>query len=88
MNVTINGKNENLEINKEKFSIIDLLKVKDVEMPDMVSVELNGTILNRSTYESTFISEGDKIEFLYFMGGGSGKYPAAFEKIKTADNNK
>jgi sulfur carrier protein len=40
-------------------------------MPDMVSVELNGEILERSLFESTLLKEGDRVEFLYFMGGGS-----------------
>jgi sulfur carrier protein len=39
-------------------------------MPDMVSVELNGKILKRSDFETTALNEGDKVEFLYFMGGG------------------
>jgi len=69
MNVTINGKSNTIE--REKLTIIDLLKMKDVEMPEMVSVQLNGDILERSDFESTFVSEGDEVEFLYFMGGGS-----------------
>ena len=39
-------------------------------MPDMVSIEYNGTILNRDDYDSTIVNDGDRIEFLYFMGGG------------------
>jgi len=39
-------------------------------MPDMVSVELNGQILKRSDFENTVLKDGDKAEFLYFMGGG------------------
>ena len=42
----------------------------DVKMPDMVSVELNGDILDRENFDSTNLSENDEIEFLYFMGGG------------------
>ena len=39
-------------------------------MPEMVSVELNGEFLRREVFESTTLKEGDKVEFLYFMGGG------------------
>ena len=39
-------------------------------MPEMVSVEYNGDILDRDKFEKTQIKEGDEIEFLYFMGGG------------------
>ena len=39
-------------------------------MPEMVSVELNGQILKRAEFEQRILEEGDKVEFLYFMGGG------------------
>jgi len=35
-----------------------------------VSVELNGEILDRSQFDTTALKEGDRVEFLYFMGGG------------------
>lgn len=70
MKLTINGKPE--EISETKLTITELLKVKNVQMPEMVSVELNGTILERAAFETTNVSENDAVEFLYFMGGGSG----------------
>ena len=39
-------------------------------MPEMVSVEYNGEILDRENFDSTAVKDGDEIEFLYFMGGG------------------
>ena len=39
-------------------------------MPDMVSVEHNGDILDRDKFDSTQVKEADQVEFLYFMGGG------------------
>jgi sulfur carrier protein len=65
--VLVNGQDENLE---PKLSVTQLLKVKDVDMPDMVSVQLNGDILNREAFDSTIVKENDRVEFLYFMGGG------------------
>jgi sulfur carrier protein len=50
--------------------VSQILTEQDVKMPEMVSVELNGKILKRSEFESTTLNEGDKVEFLYFMGGG------------------
>ena len=41
-------------------------------MPEMVSVEINGEILKRTEFETKALEDGDKVEFLYFMGGGSG----------------
>ncbi len=68
MIITINGQSETLD--QATLSIADLLKIKNVEMPEMVSVEYNGDILDRSVFNSTSVKDGDVIEFLYFMGGG------------------
>ena len=68
MNVQINGKKENIV--KPKVSITELLQLVDVKMPEMVSVQLNGTILKRAQFEKTLVEENDQIEFMYFMGGG------------------
>lgn len=68
MNLIISGKNETVLLTQNTIS--ELLKVKQVEMPEMVSVELNGEILRQAEYDSTIVKDGDEIEFLYFMGGG------------------
>ena len=68
MKLTINGQPE--EFSNPAITITELLKLKSVEMPEMVSVEHNGTILNRSDFDATPVKDGDDIEFLYFMGGG------------------
>ena len=67
MKVTINGKD--VQTNGSG-TVTELLEEQKVKWPDMVSVELNGTILKRETFASTALNEGDKVEFLYFMGGG------------------
>ncbi len=68
MNVTINGKNDTVD---GAMTVLDLLKLKDVEAPDMVSVQINGEIVEKEKFGATQIAENDEIEFLYFMGGGS-----------------
>ncbi len=67
MKLTINGKD--VETNGSS-TVTELLKEQKVKWPDMVSVELNGQIIKRDTFSSTVVDEGDKVEFLYFMGGG------------------
>ena len=69
MQVKINGESEQLE--KSGLTIAELLIVKKVESPDMVSVQLNGEIIDRGQYQEQVISEGDELDFLYFMGGGA-----------------
>lgn len=65
MRVKINGKAEDIQ---EK-TILDILRTKNVE-PRMVAVEVNSELIERENYETTFLKDGDEIEFLYFMGGG------------------
>ena len=69
MRLVVNGKESNLG---DGLTVSKLLVGQNVKMPEMVSVELNGEILKRSGFERTVLKEGDKVEFLYFMGGGSG----------------
>ena len=69
MNLQINGETEVLE--NDTLTVTELLKIKDVKMPDMVSVELNGDILDRDNFDTTILKQDDEVEFLYFMGGGS-----------------
>jgi len=67
--ITINGESETIE--KKSLTISELLELKDVKMPEMVSVEHNGEMLDRENFGSTSVKDGDEIEFLYFMGGGA-----------------
>jgi sulfur carrier protein len=68
MKLTVNGNETEVPDN---IGLLDLLKHQEVKMPEMVTVEINGDILDRAAFETTTLSENDKVEFLYFMGGGS-----------------
>ena len=67
MKLVING---NEAQSKDGLTVAQLLVEQKVKMPDMVSVELNGQILTRSDFDNITLNEQDKVEFLYFMGGG------------------
>ena len=69
MRITINGEVEDIEA--ADVTIARLLEIKKVESPDMVSVQVNGTIIEREQYGVKVIAENDELEFLYFMGGGA-----------------
>ncbi|MCK8824415.1 sulfur carrier protein ThiS [Fuchsiella alkaliacetigena] len=68
MKIQVNGKKVEYE---NELTVKELLKEEDVDMPEMVSVELNGEILAKDKFDSQLIKDGDQVEFLYFMGGGS-----------------
>jgi len=69
MNIVVNGEQVNCGDN---LTVSKLLIEQKVKMPDMVSVELNGQIVRRTEFEQTVLKNDDKVEFLYFMGGGCG----------------
>ena len=68
MKVKVNGEIKEI---KDLVTITELLKIENVEMPDMVSVQLNGEFVERNEFITLVVKEDDQIEFLYFMGGGS-----------------
>jgi len=68
MRIKINGKPEETAAK----TVLDLLRAKEIE-PQMVSVELNSTIVDREAYSTTSLNEGDMLELLFFMGGGEGR---------------
>ena len=67
MKLIVNGKEV---ASSDALSVEGLLREQKVKMPEMVSVELNGEILRREKFDGTTLTEGDSVEFLYFMGGG------------------
>ena len=67
MKITING--EALEINANT-SVSALLTIRQVKMPHMLTVHLNDEILKQESFDDVLLKEGDKVEFLFFMGGG------------------
>jgi len=66
MQLTINGKVENLEVS----TVMDVLKAKDID-PQLVAVEVNTQMIEQENLGTTSLKEHDKLEFLFFMGGGA-----------------
>ena len=69
MIIKVNGENKQIEQNR--VHVLELLRICDVEMPDMVSVQLNGEFVDKKNYSSVSVKDGDEVDFLYFMGGGN-----------------
>lgn len=53
------------------LSVSELINQLLVENPEMVSVQVNEEFAERDDWDKIRIKEGDKVDFLYFMGGGS-----------------
>ncbi|MFA5839149.1 MAG: cysteine synthase A [Candidatus Margulisiibacteriota bacterium] len=65
--IFINGKEEEIDTG---ISMSDLLTRKQIRV-EVVTVEVNDQIINREKFPVIQLKPGDKVEFVYYMGGGS-----------------
>ena len=66
--IYVNGDAQNVNL---PLNVSELIKQLLVENPEMVSVQVNEEFAEREDWDSVKIKEGDKVDFLYFMGGGA-----------------
>ena len=52
------------------LNVSELIVQSHVQQPEMVSVQVNEEFAEREDWERIQLEEGDKVDFLYFMGGG------------------
>ncbi len=64
--ITINGKSIELS---ENITVSEYLKQNQYR-PERIAIELNGSILPKSSYDSTLLKDGDVMEIVSFVGGG------------------
>ncbi|MBI4733493.1 MAG: sulfur carrier protein ThiS [Rubrobacteridae bacterium] len=62
----VNGERREFE---NRSTILDIIKSLGLK-PEIVAIELNGQLLRRDDYDSAIVSDGDKLEYLYYMAGG------------------
>ena len=70
MNLTINGKSESCSA-ESLSALVAELGMK----PDRVAVELNRDIVPRDRWPQTPLKDGDRLEIVHFVGGGSAPIP-------------
>jgi sulfur carrier protein len=66
--ITVNGEAQEVQL---PLSLTELIKQNNVQQPEMVSVQVNDDFVDRNEWDGLQIKEGDVVDFLYFMGGGS-----------------
>jgi sulfur carrier protein len=66
--IIVNGEAQEVQL---PVSLTELIKQNDVQQPEMVSVQVNDDFVDRDEWDDVTIKEGDAVDFLYFMGGGS-----------------
>lgn len=68
MQIKVNGQEVVLDAEP---SVKELLVLQQVEMAEYVTVQVNDELVAREDFETTYLKNGDIVEFLYFMGGGT-----------------
>ena len=66
MNITTNGEAATIE----ELTVQEYLLSLGID-PRRVAVELNRDILPKAQYEATRLKDGDCLEIVHFVGGGS-----------------
>ncbi|MHB0977530.1 MAG: sulfur carrier protein ThiS [Candidatus Aquicultorales bacterium] len=63
--ITINGEKRTYEEGTTVWEVLESLNLR----PEVVAVELNGSLLRKEDYREA-VSDGDLLEYLYYMAGG------------------
>ena len=66
--IYVNGEVQEVSL---PLNVSELIKRNEVKQPEMVSVQVNEEFAERNDWESIQLKEGDRVDFLYFMGGGN-----------------
>lgn len=57
------------EIDGEMITVNDMLRMKKFTFR-MRIVKINGNLVDRDKYDSTYINDGDNVQMIYLMSGG------------------
>jgi thiamine biosynthesis protein ThiS len=67
LHIIINGENKELP---ETLSVAEL--IRQLELPQMrVAIEINREVVRRADWMLTLLRDGDRVEIVQFVGGGS-----------------
>ena len=70
MNITVNGESRLVKSKNQQNSLKEIITQIGYH-PQLVVVELNGLIINPKDWEGTIIADGDNLEIVTIVGGGS-----------------
>ena len=68
MKITVSGE---VKEGPAELTVAELIVRENVETPEYVSVSVNDDFVKSENFATHKLQEGDTVEFLYFMGGGS-----------------
>lgn len=67
MKILLNNREE--EFIKDSVSVNDMLLLKKFSFK-MRIIKINGNLISKEKYDTTFIYDGDDVQMLYLMSGG------------------
>ncbi len=67
MDITLNNRPE--IIDKDQVSVKELLAIKNFTFK-MLVIKINGKLVKKDQYESSFIKQGDNVMVLHLVSGG------------------
>jgi thiamine biosynthesis protein ThiS len=67
MNILLNNREEKFIL--ETISVSEMLLLKKFSFK-MRIIKINGTLVSKENYDTTFIHEGDDVQMIYLMSGG------------------
>jgi len=67
LHIQVNGESQELP---DDLSLEDLVHRLSLQ-PVRIAIELNRSVARRSEWATTILKEGDRIEIVHFVGGGS-----------------
>lgn len=71
--IQLNGKPHSVAQGTTVSALLQKWKVR----PELVTVEINEEILQKLDYDATVIRDGDRVEFVFYMGGGAAPHKEA-----------
>lgn len=71
MNITLNGENK---VVPDNVTVLGLLQHLNIQ-PERVAVEQNQNVVRKKDYATAQVKDGDSVEIVSFMGGGSAALP-------------
>lgn len=67
MKIILNNREE--EFDGETITVSEMLDLKKFSFR-MRIVKVNGNLISRDNYDTTFINDGDNVQMFYLMSGG------------------
>ena len=67
MRITVNGE----EHAAQEGMTVEALVARLALRPERLAIELNGEVVRRADWPRTALGEGDRVEIVHFVGGGT-----------------